>query len=43
MLDSLLGLKIVAKSKWSPTFMPMLVDSFSDDQALFEPIETKVA
>jgi hypothetical protein len=43
LLDSLLGLKIVAKGKWCPTFKSMLVDSFSDDQDLFDLIETKLA
>jgi hypothetical protein len=42
MLDNLLGLKIVAKGKWSPTFKSMMVDSFSNDQDLFDFIETKL-
>ncbi|WJX13404.1 hypothetical protein P8452_03794 [Trifolium repens] len=42
LLDSLLGLKIVAKGKWSPTFKSMFVHSFSIDQDLFDLIETKL-
>jgi hypothetical protein len=40
-LDNLLGLKIVAKCKWSPTFKSMFVESFSTDKELFELMETK--
>ncbi|WJX41855.1 DNA helicase [Trifolium repens] len=41
LLDSLLGLRIVAKGRWSPTFRSMFVDSFSTDKELFEVMEAK--
>ncbi|WJX77054.1 hypothetical protein P8452_60397 [Trifolium repens] len=41
-LDKILGLKIVAKGKWNPTFKAMMVESFYEDQDLFNHIESKL-
>jgi hypothetical protein len=40
MLDNILGLKIVAKGKWSPTFKSFIVESFSTNKEQMELIES---
>ncbi|KAK2374407.1 replication protein A 70 kDa DNA-binding subunit C [Trifolium repens] len=41
-LDDILGLKMVAKVKWSPTFRSCYVHSYSTEQTLVELVESKV-
>ncbi|KAK2444389.1 putative ADP-ribosylation factor GTPase-activating protein AGD14 [Trifolium repens] len=40
LLDNLLGLKIVAKGTWSPTFTSIFVDIYSANQNLVTLMET---
>ncbi|WJX29655.1 hypothetical protein P8452_18271 [Trifolium repens] len=41
-LDDILGLKMVAKVKWNPTFKNNYVHSYSTEQTLVELVESKV-
>jgi hypothetical protein len=42
LLDDILGLKMVAKVKWNPTFRSCYVHSYSTEQTLVELVESKV-
>ncbi|KAK2360584.1 hypothetical protein QL285_085837 [Trifolium repens] len=41
-LDDILGLKMVAKVKWNPTFKNNYVHSYSTEQTLVELVESKI-